>query len=64
MSIALVHETLSYDDDENINLSDVAQKLLNLLAHSLVSKECRVETKFSGDTLPCRLMRRHPWPWS
>lgn len=51
LSIALVHETLSYDDDENINLSDVAQKLLNLLAHSLVSKECRVETKFSGDKL-------------
>ncbi|WP_296828006.1 histidine kinase N-terminal domain-containing protein [uncultured Megasphaera sp.] len=51
LSIALVHETLSYDDDENINLSDVAQKLLGLLAHSLVSKECRVETKFSGDKL-------------
>nr|WP_276535317.1 sensor histidine kinase [Megasphaera massiliensis] len=51
LSIALVHETLSYDDDENINLSDVAQKLLNLLAHSLVSKECRVETKFSGQKL-------------
>ena len=52
LSISLVHETLSHHDEENIDISDVAQKLLGLLAHSLVSKDCHVETKFSGDTLP------------
>ena len=52
LSISLVHETLSHHDEENIDISDVAQKLLGLLAHSLVSKDCHVETKFSGEILP------------
>ena len=30
----------------------LAQKLLGLLAHSLVSKDCHVETEFSGEILP------------
>ena len=64
LSISLVHETLSHHDEENIDISDVAQKLLGLLAHSLVSKDCHVETKFPATPCPCRLMRRHPWPWS
>lgn len=51
LSISLVHETLSHHDEENIDISDVAQKLLGLLAHSLVSKDCQVETRFSGDKL-------------
>lgn len=52
LSISLVHETLSHHDEENIDISDVAQKLLGLLAHSLVSKDCHVETEFSGEILP------------
>jgi two-component sensor histidine kinase len=51
LSIALVHETLSHHDEENIDISDVAKKLLLLLTHSLVSADCHVESSFSGETL-------------
>lgn len=53
LSISLVHETLSHHDEENIDISDVAKKLLELLAHSLVSRDAAVQTHFSG--VPLRL---------
>lgn len=51
LSISLVHEILSHHDEENIDISDVAKKLLELLAHSMVSVDCHVETHFSGETM-------------
>lgn len=51
LSISLVHETLSHHDEECIDISDIAKKLLDLLTHSLVSADCRVQTEFTGDTL-------------
>lgn len=52
LSISLVHETLSHHDEENIDISEVAKKLLELLAHSLVSKDAAIHTQFSGEPLP------------
>lgn len=52
LSISLVHETLSHHEEENIDISDIAKKLLDLLTHSLVSADCQVTTEFSGETLP------------
>jgi two-component sensor histidine kinase len=51
LSISLVHEILSHHDEENIDISDVAQKLLTLLLHSMVSRESRIEAKFEGQKL-------------
>lgn len=51
LSISLVHEILSHHDEENIDISDVAQKLLTLLLHSMVSRENRIEAKFEGQKL-------------
>lgn len=52
LSISLVHETLSHHDEEYIDVSDIAKKLLDLLSHSLVSSECQVATTFNGVHLP------------
>ena len=51
LSISLVHEILSHHDEETIDISDVSQKLLELLTHSMVSAECHVVTKFYGNAL-------------
>lgn len=48
LSISLVHETLSHHDEEYIDVSDIAKKLLDLLSHSLVSQDCHVTTSFAG----------------
>ena len=51
LSISLVHEILSHHDEENIDISDVAKKLLELLTHSMVSAECHVDVQFEGNPL-------------
>ena len=48
LSISLVHETLSHQDEEYIDISEIAKKLLDLLSHSLVSQDCHVQTTFHG----------------
>ena len=48
LSISLVHEILSHHDEETIDISDVAKKLLELLTHSMVSADCHVDIQFSG----------------
>jgi two-component sensor histidine kinase/PAS domain-containing protein len=52
LSISLVHEILSHHDEETIDISDVAQKLLALLMHSMVSNESHITSSFDGDELP------------
>lgn len=52
LSISLVHEILSHHDEEHIDIADVAQKLLTLLAHSMAGADCQIYTQFSGDALP------------
>lgn len=52
LSISLVHEILSHHDEENIDVSDIAKRLLELLSHSMVRADCRVETEFTGQVLP------------
>jgi two-component sensor histidine kinase/PAS domain-containing protein len=52
LSISLVHEILSHHDEENIDIADVAQKLLTLLIHSMVSNESRIKAEFDGQALP------------
>ena len=51
ISISLVHETLSHHDEEYINVSDVAEKLLSLVLHSLVSTESHIRSVFHGQEL-------------
>ena len=51
LSISLVHEILSHHDEETIDISDVAQKLLELLTHSMVSADCHVDIQFSGKSM-------------
>ena len=51
LSISLVHEILSHHDEEWIDISDVGNKLLELLTRSMVSADCHVETQFTGKTL-------------
>ncbi len=51
LSISLVHEILSHHDEETIDISDVAKKLLELLTHSMVSADCHVDIQFSGRTM-------------
>lgn len=42
ISISLVHEILSHHDEEIIDVSAVAKRLMDLVIHSLVSQECAV----------------------
>lgn len=51
LSISLVHEILSHHDEETIDISDVAQKLLELLTHSMVNADCHVDIQFSGKSM-------------
>ncbi len=51
LSISIVHEILSHHDEEYINITDVAQKLLGLLMHSMVSNDSHIETSFTGEPL-------------
>ena len=51
LSISLVHETLSYHNEETIDVSDVIQKLLNLLTQSMSGADCHIRTSFDGDSL-------------
>lgn len=51
LSISLVHEILSHHDEENIDISDVAKKLMNLLMHSMVSNESHITAAFEGEEL-------------
>lgn len=51
VSISLVHETLSHHDEEIINVSDVAEKLLTLILQSSTSADSHIRTRFSGEEL-------------
>ena len=51
ISISLVHDTLSHHDEEYIDISDVAEKLLSLVLHSLVSTESHIIPVFHGQKL-------------
>ena len=51
ISISLVHEILSHHDEEIIDVSAVAKRLMDLVIHSLVSQECAVTYAFDGDSL-------------
>lgn len=51
ISISLVHEILSHHDEESIDISAVAKRLMELVIHSLVSKDCAVTYDFDGEPI-------------
>lgn len=51
LSISVVHEILSHHDEDTIDITDVAQKLLQLLLHGMVSRDSHIEPHFDGQRL-------------
>ena len=51
LSISLVHEILSHHNEEMIDISDVAQRLLTLLSQSMSGVDCHVRPVFKGEPL-------------
>lgn len=51
VSISLVHETLSRHDEEIIDVSEIAERLLFLVLHSLSGSESRIVPSFHGEKM-------------
>lgn len=50
LSISVVHEFLSQQDAETIDIAEVAKNILDLLAHNMLAPDFSLATEFSGET--------------
>ena len=51
LSISVVHEFLSQQDAERIDVVEVTRNILNLVAQNMLDPEFRLETRFTGPTI-------------
>ena len=50
LSISVVHEFLSQQDAESIDIAEVAKNILELLAQNMLAPDFRLQTVFDGET--------------
>lgn len=50
LSISVVHEFLSQQDAETIDIAEVAKNILDLLAQNMLAPDFRLQTVFNGET--------------
>lgn len=51
LSISVVHEFLSQQGDENIDVAQVTKNILNLVRQNMLDSHFKLTTKFSGNTI-------------